>query len=295
METALAAQVAVLPVLVGGTTLPEEVDLPESLRPLRSRHAIAVPDGAVETVLIPRFEVTFRPHTVDSVHPPPRRSRLWRRLIVAGLVLAVLTPLLIGGATELTRSIGVPRSIAVAPDGVRVAAILNDGWWAAAALRVWNSVSGEPEAVHRYGPEEVRSVSLVWSPDGRSLAVFDYQAVVTIRATDTLAVQRTLLGYQGTPGYFAHLAWSPDGAMLAAADETGTLRLLAGCAGAHTTLEQSPVQGSGLERARLDGGRPVDHARRRRQRGPRMEGRSAGGDPGVGAVAVAGTVRLTGG
>ena len=51
IESALARGIPVVPLLIGGAEMPGEADLPESLRPLVRRQAVAVPRGGVQQAI----------------------------------------------------------------------------------------------------------------------------------------------------------------------------------------------------------------------------------------------------
>ena len=64
IEAALARDVRVVPVLVGGATVPRESDLPETLKPLARRHAVVLNHttfGRVMDALIKVLEKDVRP------------------------------------------------------------------------------------------------------------------------------------------------------------------------------------------------------------------------------------------
>ena len=125
------------------------------------------------------------------------------------------------GATE---GVGYLDEPAVAPDGVRVVAVVRGGLWAPPALRIWNSLTGATEAEYRYRADEPAAGALAWSPDGRAVAVGGDDGSLTLRSADTLATTRTLTGYRGS-FQATGVGWSPDGTRLAAVDGTGTLRI----------------------------------------------------------------------
>ncbi len=172
VETALAADLVVLPVLVDGAALPTAATLPDTLRNLTYRHAVAVDGSSVRTELIPRFEAAFHPYTADSVRPPPPQARRRRRLAIGAIVVALLAPFAAGLAGEVVRDVGRLDAVVASPDRVRVAAVVRGGLWASSALNVWNSATGVTEASHRYRGDEVpptrssgrRTVS-TWQPE----------------------------------------------------------------------------------------------------------------------------------
>ncbi|MEU7811083.1 TIR domain-containing protein [Pseudonocardia sp. NPDC049154] len=224
VETALGAALDVVPVLVDGAALPGPVELPDTLRELTYRHAVAVTDAhSVRTELIPRFEAAFHPYTTDSVRPPPR-TRRWRRIVVTAIVVALLFPFGLRLAKEVAGDVGRLDHVAASADGRRVAALVRGGLWASSALHVWNATTGVTEATYEYPAGEAPADRLVWSPDGRFLAVGGDDGSVVVRAAADLAEVRRLPGFQGT-FRVNELTWSPDGALLAAVDDAGALRV----------------------------------------------------------------------
>ena len=224
VETALVADLVVLPVLVDGAALPTAAKLPDGLRNLTYRHAVAVHAGSVRTELIPRFEAAFHPYTADSVLPPPPRARLRRRLAIGAVVVALLAPFAVRLAGEVVRDVGRLSAVVASPDRVRVAAVVHGGLWASSALRIWNSATGVTEASYRYRADEAPANQIIWSPDRKHLATGDDDGSIVIRAAANLVEERRILGYQGN-FRVNELAWSPDGTRIAAADDAGTLRV----------------------------------------------------------------------
>jgi WD40 repeat protein len=141
-------------------------------------------------------------------------------LVILAVVLAVpFGVTLLRGATD---GIGRLEEPVVAPDGVRVVAVVRGGLWAPPVLRIWNSLTGATEAEYRYGAGEPTAGALAWSPDGSAVAVGGDDGSLVLRHADTLAATRSLPGYRGS-FRATGLGWSPDGTRLAAVDGTGTL------------------------------------------------------------------------
>ena len=215
VETALHSGRATVPVLVGGAVAPDADDLPETMRGLVDHPPVTVsasPDGTRHADLLARLESSARP------------TRWSDRLLLLGVVVALAAPFGIVLVREATEGVGYLDEPAVAPDGVRVVAVVRGGLWAPPALRIWNSLTGATEAEYRYRADEPAAGALAWSPDGRAVAVGGGDGSLTLRSADTLATTRTLTGYRGS-FQATGLGWSPDGTRLAAVDGTGTLRI----------------------------------------------------------------------
>ena len=215
VETALHSGRATVPVLVGGAVAPDADDLPETMRGLVDHPPVTVsasPDGTRHADLLARLESSARP------------TRWSDRLLLLGVVVALAAPFGIVLVREATEGVGYLDEPAVAPDGVRVVAVVRGGLWAPPALRIWNSLTGATEAEYRYRADEPAAGALAWSPDGRAVAVGGDDGSLTLRSADTLATTRTLTGYRGS-FRATGVGWSPDGMRLAAVDGTGTLRI----------------------------------------------------------------------
>ena len=215
VETALHSGLATVPVLVGGAEVPHVDGLPETMRGLVDHPQVTVAagsHGARHADLLARLEAPSRP------------ARWSDRLVLAAVAVALAAPFgisLLHGATE---GVGYLDEPAVAPDGVRVVAVVRGGLWAPPALRIWNSLTGATEAEYRYSSDEAAAGALAWSPDGRAVAVGGDDGTLTLRSADTLAPTRVLTGYRGS-FRATGVGWSPDGTRLAAVDGTGTLRI----------------------------------------------------------------------
>lgn len=231
IETALVADVVVVPVLVDAARVPAQEDLPEELRPLAYRHAVSLrrgPDFDADVArLVAKFEESFRPYTTESVALPPPKASLARRLAVAAISLSLLLPFgwrLLDEATSGPRTL---HEVVVSPDGTRVATIHRGS-----TLRIWNLITGTLEKIHKYPSGDPWLTAVVWSPDSRSLATGDSEGGLVLRDPATLGVKRVLAGYQGNVDP-ATLSWSPDGTRLAASDQLGTVHVWRADSGEH--------------------------------------------------------------
>ena len=219
VETALSSGLVLVPVLVGGAPAPDADDLPQTMRGLAGHVPVALPRGAEDGRVEPLLS------RLEPVAGSPVARRRWeRRLLLAGASVALVVPfgvsLLLGAAD----GVGYLDEPVVAPDGVRVVAVVRGGLWAHPAVRIWNSATGTTEAEYRYRTDEPAAGALAWSPDGRAVAVGDDDGSLTLHSADTLAATRQLTGYRGS-FRATGVDWSPDGTRLAAVDGTGTLRI----------------------------------------------------------------------
>ena len=67
--------------------------------------------------------------------------------------------------------VGNVRSIAFAPDGKRLASVDTVG-------RIWSVPGGKIEAVLKEGNHQ--EISVAWSPDGKTVAVGNYDATISL-------------------------------------------------------------------------------------------------------------------
>jgi Tol biopolymer transport system component len=218
VETALHSGCAIVPVLVSGATAPDADDLPETMRGLVAYGPVTV--TALTAGPARHADLLARLAVLDQ----DTRPRWGHRVVLAGVAVALATPFGVSLLREATAGIGYLDEPAVAPDGVRVVAVVRGGLWAPPALRIWNSLTGSTEAEYRYGADEPAAGALAWSPDGRAVAVGGDDGSLVLRRADTLAATRTLAGYRGS-FRATGVGWSPDGTRLAAVDGTGTLRI----------------------------------------------------------------------
>src|SRR5688572_2276952 len=135
MEIAAALarpDVLVVPVLVGGATMPAADDLPESIRALRRRQAMSVRDEAWE-VDMDRLAASLRqavglaPAPAAVANPPSRRRPVWSPRVVGAamaVVLLVAAGVLwrIGGGASTPGHAGEPAGATnQSPDGATFA------------------------------------------------------------------------------------------------------------------------------------------------------------------------------
>lgn len=161
-----------------------------------------------------------------------------RRALVAALVVPTIALAMAACGSDASDSAGgaggdvdrVPGqvvdadSVAVSPDGRRIAAGCND------ALCVWDTADGSVAATYDGGNV------VAWSPDGDLLATSGFSddgsraTVVLLDAADG-AVVRTLAGHEAAQAQDAvstgltDLAFSPDGSLVASAGHDGAVRL----------------------------------------------------------------------
>jgi WD40 repeat protein len=226
LETALAADLPVIPVLVDNAGLPTEDQVPDSLRALPYLQGASLRPGTDFDrdfeALLGRFEETLQLSTRNAITLRRPRTRPFRRLRIAAFVLVLLMP--IGWAFLDTASSDV-RSLndaALSPDGNRIVSVHGTGVGTKASLRLWNARSGKLEAVRRYAGGDPPVWTVRWSPDGRWLATGDHEGMLQIWDAERLTVVRSL---SGTQGMLEELAWSPDSTKVATGDDFGTVRV----------------------------------------------------------------------
>ena len=108
MEIAAALgkpDVAVVPVLVGGATMPSPEELPELLRPLARRHALTARDETWEADM-DRLAAVLRPSAPGTAAPPSRPSGHLSRYAVLALVLILMAVAGAWFASRDTRDVG---------------------------------------------------------------------------------------------------------------------------------------------------------------------------------------------
>ncbi|WP_439381388.1 toll/interleukin-1 receptor domain-containing protein [Amycolatopsis lexingtonensis] len=216
LETALAARLPVVPLLVGGAALPEPDDLPTSLRPLHFLQARALHSSPSEIAnevgeLARRLEDRFRVHVRTSFRDVPRRRLRWR--VGVALVAAIMVgPPAMLGLQEATASDRTLKDAVLAPDGGLVAT-------GGTTIRLWDTKTGD---LVRESPPMNRTAKLSWSPDSKWLVSGGNFGSLVIWDRETLTVARELPGQTGS---VTALTWSDDSLRLAVGDDEGTVRV----------------------------------------------------------------------
>ncbi|MEV0675208.1 TIR domain-containing protein [Actinosynnema sp. NPDC050436] len=213
--TALAIGLPVVPLLVGGATLPGPDALPEPLRPLhhlQARVLASAPDAIAGEVgeLARRLEDRFRVHVRTSFRDAPRRRLRWRLGVALVAVTVVAQPALLG-LQEATSSHRDLHNAALAPDGGLVAT-------AGTTVRLWDTTTGD---LVRESPPLATVAALSWSPDGRWLATGGVLGSLVVWDRDTLTAQE----FPGQAETVRALSWSSDSTRLAVGDDKGVVRV----------------------------------------------------------------------
>ncbi|HEY7349504.1 MAG TPA: WD40 repeat domain-containing protein [Ktedonobacterales bacterium] len=155
--------------------------------------------------------------------PPPARSTLSRRTVLAGLVGAGGLLATGAGVAWLTRYVA-PHSLALVTykgheDGVFILAWSPDGSRIATAggdidktIQIWEATSGKTLLTYRGHADGLLISSLAWSPDGRQIASADFKENLHIWDTATGGHMVTYT----KRGFIAQ--WSPDGRRIASSD-----------------------------------------------------------------------------
>ncbi|MFI6011503.1 toll/interleukin-1 receptor domain-containing protein [Streptomyces sp. NPDC051243] len=223
IETAIAAKIAVIPVLVGGAGLPAADQLPNSLKVfpfLQATHLRPGPDfGKDLNTLLERFEDSFRLERSKLIETPPARLR--HRVGVAAFTAAVLLPFVWVGLVAFAADARVVNDVALSPDGRYAVSAHGQGWGTATTIRLWDTRSGSQLASRTESSGPIVWI-LRWSPDGRRIATGQSDGNVRLWNPATLTPLRTLSGGQGM---IDSLEWSRSGERIAAGAYMGTLHV----------------------------------------------------------------------
>jgi WD40 repeat protein len=223
IETAIAADLAVIPVLVGGADLPTAERLPDSLKALPYLQATWLRPGPEFGKdldrLLERFEDSFRLERSKLLETPPARLR--HRVGVAAFLTAALIPFFWVGLVAFAADARVVNDVALSPDGRYAVSAHGQGWDTATTLRLWDTRSGA-QLASRTEPDGPIVWILRWSPNGRYIATGQSDGNVRLWHPATLTPLRTLSGGQGM---IDSLEWSSSGDRIAAGAYKGTLHV----------------------------------------------------------------------
>lgn len=185
VEAALARGIRVVPVLVGGATMPQADQLPPSLAPLARRNAVTltgpgwqdevrrlgdVIERTARAAPAPAAPAPKRPkqavaEEVDPGHPVEGLafSPDGRRIAAAGAGFVTISPVSRGAPLASSGyEASLVYSLTYSPDGRFVATTHNDG-----TARVWDTGTGDLAQVVKRGK---RVYDVAFSPDGTLLA-----------------------------------------------------------------------------------------------------------------------------
>lgn len=207
LAAALRRKVRVIPVLVGGATMPRSDQLPEDLAPLCRRNAIEVSDARFHQDVDRLVNVLQRTigelkddKTVTSSEPP-------ERLLTPQPALGESVEI---GAERVLRGHQKPViAVAFSPDGQLLASAGGGGFFAAdTAIRLWCVEDGK--LLREIPGHKNQVTSVTFSPDGQTLASISVEAVRLWRVADGKRLH-TIEEARGK-----NVAFSPDGSLLAA-------------------------------------------------------------------------------
>jgi hypothetical protein len=157
---ALARKVRVIPVLVGGASMPHEADLPDDLRPLALHQAMDLRDAHfhADTDLL----IDLLDRTVPGLSDRPKLLRL---KYAAGAALAIAA--LLGGAVLYRQTRADTRPAANPVVLTPAAPVANvAGTWKAAVKYDWGDTSAETFDFETTGQELSGTASLLGYPRG---------------------------------------------------------------------------------------------------------------------------------
>ncbi|MEU9013206.1 toll/interleukin-1 receptor domain-containing protein [Streptomyces sp. NPDC048479] len=223
IETAIDAEIAVIPVLVGRAGLPADERLPNSLKKLPFLQATYLRPGPEFGKdldgLLERFENSFRLERSELLQTPPARRR--HRAGVTAFLTAVLLPFVWVGAVAFAADARIVNNVALSPDGRYAVSAHGQGWGTATTLRLWDTRSGSQLASRTESNGPIVWI-LRWSPDGSRIATGQSDGNVRVWNPATLTPLRTLSGGQRM---IESVEWSPSGDRIAAGAYGGTLHV----------------------------------------------------------------------
>jgi WD40 repeat protein len=143
--------------------------------------------ATITTIIVATILVAAKTPAPGQTAPPPRAT--------------VKLKATLGGHTKNI------VALAFSPDGETVATGSEDG-----TVRLWNTGTGELKATLICAPRYRWGMTVLWSPDGRAIAVDGYHTRERLQIWDVTTAKRKVVGL--ATGEVSDFTWSPDGKML---------------------------------------------------------------------------------
>ena len=201
---ALKREIRVVPVLVGGASIPADADLPDDLKALARRHAVTISEEAWTAQVNGLIDALARP-----LAPPATEAASSHQAKVSD------TPALSARVSELIRveQTELLWSVAFAADDQRIATAGSDG-----TARVWDRKSGR-ELIRIHHDDMVQGVAFSCDCQRLATASFDQTARVWDSATGRELIHIT------HDGDVWAVAFSPDGKRVVTASDNASAQI----------------------------------------------------------------------